>query len=148
MRSAGLEDLLAARAAVAAQKRLVHLAARFGSKLGTYGAAGKSTYHCTCNTRKGKAHGSEMRSKRLSNVKAPEGSIEAASGSHDTADHGIGLLGGGSDHDFGAATEGADERRLHQWFQSGPPFRNKKAPAQRTQGLGKSGEDPGLDPRQ
>ena len=140
--------MLAAYAAVAAQKRLVYLVAGLSSKLGAYGAAGEGTYHCTCNTREGKAHGANMRSKRLSNVKAPEGCIEAASGSHDTADHGIGLLGGSSDHDFGAATEGADERRLHQWFQSGPPFRNKKAPVQRAQGLGESGEDPRLDPRQ
>lgn len=146
MRSGGLEDLLAARAAVAAQKRLVHLAACFGSKLGTYGAAGKSTYHCTCNTRKGKTYRSDMRSKRLSNVKAPKGSIEAAGGSNDTSDHGISLLRRGSDHDFGAAAEGTDERRLYQRFQSGPPFRNKKAPAQRAQGLGESGEDPRLDP--
>lgn len=146
MRSGGLEGLLAARAAVAAQKRLVHLAARFGSKLGAYGAAGKGAYHCTRNTREGKAHGADMRSKRLSNVKAPEGRVEATGGSNHTSDHGIGLLGGGSDHDFGATAEGADERLLHQRFQSGPPFRNKKAPAQRAQGLGQSGEDPRLDP--
>lgn len=113
MRSSGLEGLLAAHAAVAAQKRLVYLVAGFGSKLGAYGAAGKGAYHCTRNTREGKAHGANMRSKRLSNVKAPEGSVEAAGGSNDTADHGIGLLGGSSDHDFGAAAEGTDERRLH-----------------------------------
>lgn len=148
MRSSGLEGLLATHAAVAAQKRLVYFVAGLGPKLGAYSAAGKSTYHCTCNTRKGKAHGSDMRSKRLSIVKAPEGSIEAAGGSNDTSDHGIGLLRRGSDHDFGAAAEGTDERRLHQWFQSEPPFRNKKAPAQRAQGLGESGEDPRLDPRQ
>lgn len=146
MRSGGLEGLLAAHAAVAAQKRLVYLVAGLSSKLGAYGAAGKSTYHCTCNTREGKARGSNMCSKRLSNVKAPKGGVEAAGGSNDTADHGIGFLGGGSDHDFGAAAEGTDERRLHQRFQSGPPFRNKKAPAQRAQGLGESGEDPRLDP--
>lgn len=136
MRSSGLEGLLAAHAAVAAQQCLVYLVAGFGSKLCAYGAAGKGTYHCTCNTREGKAHGANMRSKRLSNVKAPEGCIEAASGSNDTADYCIGFLGGGSDHDFGAEAEGADERQLHQWFQSGPPFRNKKTPAQRAQGLG------------
>lgn len=146
MRSSGLEGLLAAHAAVAAQKCLVYLVAGFGSKLCAYGAAGKGTYHCTCNTREGKAHGANMRSKRLSNVKAPEGSVEAAGGSNDTSDHGIGLLRRGSDHDFGAAAEGTDERRLYQRFQSGPPFRSKKAPAQRAQGLGESGEDPWLDP--
>ena len=64
---------------------------------------------CTCDTCESKAQRSYMSSECSSNVKPLDGSVEATSGSHNTADHCIAFLSWSSDHDFCVMAERANE---------------------------------------